>query len=255
MALSIGSEQPKPRRMLDAVPLRVPEGWFAALVPLIPLPLSQRERPDYLHAIQHLVGALRGTGNRSVFLELEELHRDGKIREISRNGTLWSPEMGMGVEPDQAPPRLWTFAELSERDVKAGIPALVRNVMHLEADEAGCAHAVESMCGTGGLLQVLHAGSAIDLLEQWKSVLLPNIEEDALRAFPFYVPLLTSAALGNANAEQLSSWFGAAEVYIRESPADKGLLVLARRPITALLRGAGIALPAETALSTPSEDD
>jgi hypothetical protein len=73
-------------------------------------------------------------------------------------------------------------------------------------------------------------------------VLLPSIQEDGLRAFPLYVPLLTAASLTHS-PEQLNTWLGPVDVYLRESPQDKGLLVLSRAPLHQKLVDAGIDVP------------
>ena len=73
-------------------------------------------------------------------------------------------------------------------------------------------------------------------------VLLPPIEEEGLKAFPLYVPLLTAASL-SASAEQLDTWLGAVDVYLRESPQDKGLLIVSRQPLEKKLLAAGIDVP------------
>ncbi len=240
-----GDNEPEDYRF-DVLRLHAPEGWFAVLVPLAPLPLPIRYRPAYRRALEILVSRLRGSDQRSVILELEHLHKEGAIRDVSRNGARWIPEMGLGVEPGAAPPKLWSFAELSERSVDDPFPPLIRNVMHLEGDERAMQHAVQTMAGTGALLQVVHPVPVETMLEEWKAALLPPIQEEALRAFPLYVPLLSAAALRNVDQATLSVWLGHAHAYLRESTEDRGLLVIARRPLDTPLAGTGFQLPPET---------
>ena len=114
------------------------------------------------------------------------------------------------------------------------------SVMRLDTDESGCSHAVETMCGTGGLLQVLHTVPAEQLSDAWMASLLPLIEEEGLRAFPLYVPLLSGETLRGCTAEQLTTWLGPADTYMRESPTDKGLFILTKRSLEHELAQAGI---------------
>jgi hypothetical protein len=229
-----------PPRSFQALPMQAPQGWFAYLVPLVPLPLSLRVRSSYHEVLQALVRQLRADKNRSVFLELEELHKDNGIWQISRNASLWSPEMGLGVRVGHPSPRFWSWKLLSERALDDPFPPLMLSVMRLDAEESGCIHAVETMCGTGGLLQVLHSVPARQLLDAWMEALLPPIEEEGLRAFPVYVPLLSGEMLRGCTAEQLATWLGPSDAYLRESPQDMGLILLARRPLERELELAGI---------------
>jgi hypothetical protein len=172
-----------PPRSFQALPMQAPQGWFAYLVPLVPLPLSLRVRSSYHEVLQALVRQLRADKNRSVFLELEELHKDNGIWQISRNASLWSPEMGLGVRVGHPSPRFWSWKLLSERALDDPFPPLMLSVMRLDAEESGCIHAVETMCGTGGLLQVLHSVPARQLLDAWMEALRSKKKAFALFLF------------------------------------------------------------------------
>jgi len=55
-------------------------------------------------------------------------------------------------------------------------------------------------------------------------------------------PLLTAASLAGTT-QQLDMWLGSVNVYLRESPQDKGLLILSRQPLEKKLLAAGIDVP------------
>jgi hypothetical protein len=59
---------------------------------------------------------------------------------------------------------------------------------------------------------------------------LPPIIEEALRAHPFYMPLLEAKSLRNVTADFLDSWMGSARVYLRESVEDHGELLICLFP-------------------------
>jgi hypothetical protein len=211
----------------------------------LPLPLEQRAR--YGAVLAAVVDRLRGGSERSVFLDMEQLHQNNAVREISRNGAQWAPEMGMGMEPGAAPPKLWTFAELSERDVTQPMPPLIRNVCHLEGEERARVHAAQTMCGTGGLVQVMHRVAIDQVLQAWSHNALLRIEEEALRAFPIYLPLLSGRALQKVSEEEMTAWLGPVDAYLRESMEDRGLLIVARQAPEIFLRDTGILLPRDLA--------
>lgn len=91
----------------EAVLPRAPEGWFAYLILILPLPMSAHRKPQYVEMLQQLVKSLRAPSamQRTVFLELEELHKNDAIRQIGANGRLWGPVFGLGVRPEQPAPK------------------------------------------------------------------------------------------------------------------------------------------------------
>jgi hypothetical protein len=242
MALSTETEPPRP--CFEALLLRATDGWFAYLIPLVSLPLSPNQKPAYQETLQRLVKLLRGSSasHRTVILELEELHKNDAIRQIGANGRIWGPEFGLGVRPEQSAPKFWKFEDMIERPYDQPIPPLMLSVVRLDTDEAGAGHAAATMAGTGGLLQAIHRDPIDQLVSAWKQVLLPPIQEDGLRAFPLYVPLLTAESVTHS-AEMLNTWLGSVDIYLRESPQDKGLLVVSREALEHKLVEAGIDIP------------
>ena len=237
----------EPDSALEARPMAVATPWYAYVVPLHALPLEPDRRPILRESMTRLVAALRETAKeRSVFLLLDELYKDNAIREISRYGRQWRPEMGLGLRPEAEPPRYWTEKDLTDRDYDSQLPALKHTVAQLDTDEAGAAHACEIMSGTGGLIQILHTCSTADLIEAWNHTFVPGIEEEGLAAYPIYVPLLTTASLTNTETGTLDCWMGRADVYVRESASDKALLLVSRFALDAHLRACGFIVPEHT---------
>jgi hypothetical protein len=177
-------------------------------------------------------------------LQLDELHKDNAILNISRYARQWNPEMGLGIRPEAPPPRYWTEADLMERDHDSPLPALMHSIMLLDSDDAGTKHACETMLGTGGLIQVLHTVSSEHLREAWYSVFQPTIEEEWLAAYPVYAPLLGAASLTDRSPDDLNRWMADAKIYLRESVEDNGLFVLSRYPLDSAWIAAGFQTPA-----------
>ncbi len=224
------------------MPIATP--WHAYVVPLHALPLQPERRPILRDSVTRLVATLSETAKeRSVFLLLDELHRDNAIREISRFGRQWRPEMGLGLRPEAEPPRYWTEQDLTDRDHDSPLPALKHTVAYLDTDEAGATHACDVMSGTGGLVQVLHTSLNDDLIAAWNKTFLPEIEEEGLAAYPIYVPLLSTASLIHGETGALDRWMGRADVYMRESASDKAILLVSRFALDAHLRASGFRIP------------
>ena len=105
------------------------------------------------------------------------------------------------------------------------MPALINTVFLVRNSEPAARHAFRTMVGGGTVTHVLTEDPGA-FLEHAENELLPSIREEALRGHPFYVPLLTAAAVQAADAAQLRAWLGPAKVYLRDSTEDRGILIL-----------------------------
>lgn len=231
---------------LYAERIATPDSWHAFLLPLESVPLDTHDRPALRSALDKLLNHVahdQVQAERSLWLLLDQLHKDGAVRLIAKNGTIWNPDMGIGLWPDREPPRMWTRDELLERDYLTPIRELKHTVVHINADKAGFQHAWETMLGTGGVIELLHTGEVAKTIEHWQDVLQPTIEDEAFQAYPFTFPLIEKKSIERRSKEQLDSWFGPVSFYLRESAEDTGILLLSRTPLEKALEKAGIRYP------------
>jgi hypothetical protein len=226
---------------LEALPLQVAEGYYSFLIPLDELPVPRQQRPHLRGGLERCLSTLHNqlACESSVFLQLDELHRDNAVRNISQYAQQWKPQIGLGVRPEAPPPRYWTEDDLLERDYTSPIPMLMHTVIYLDADQKNRDLAREVMTGSGGLIQVLHRSSAAQLVSTWYNSFQPTIQEEGLAAYPLYAPLIGAASVANRPAEDISRWLGDASVYVRESIEDKGVFLLSRFPLEMALEQAG----------------
>ena len=204
--------------------------YTAAFLPVEQFPVDPRVRRELAeNLIAWLEEMQAGTPLKSLtWLEMNKLPPDQGGPKVSANGRLWLPETGLGVFPHRPPPRLWSANDFLDRDYGSPMPALINTVFLVRNSEPAARHAFRTMVGGGTVTHVLTEDPGA-FLEHAENELLPSIREEALRGHPFYVPLLTAAAVQAADAAQLRAWLGPAKVYLRDSTEDRGILILASR--------------------------
>ena len=157
MASSTMDEKAFKTEFLHCLTVAAPAPWHAYLIPMEGFPTNRKSRPLLLKAISELIATLRSTKalQRAVWLLLDELHHENAVTQISRNAAIWQPDIGLGVRPENPPPRFWTGDDLLERDYGTPIPPLKHTVVMLDTNEAGAELACGLMNGIGGLIQTL----------------------------------------------------------------------------------------------------
>lgn len=226
------NEDPSPP-VLQALELPAAAPFRAYRISLEGLPLKLEARPWLRNTIADLILRTRKSSSLhlSVWLLLDELHKDNAIREISRNGRKWKPDIGIGVRPEGPPPRYRTSGDFLDRDYDSPIPTFVHTVIHLDADPPSLQHACEVMTGTGGLIQVLHLKPVSEVRSEWYRLIQPTIMEEGLAAYPLYFPLLSTKSFAVPATGILERWMSNVEIYIRESAEDQGILIFSKKPL------------------------
>jgi hypothetical protein len=128
---------------------------------------------------------------------------------------------------------------------------LMYTVYRITAGNGARTQAFQTMTGTGTMVVVLPAGSAADLLKYYKETYLPAIEEPSLRISRFFFPLLDLKSLQGRKSEDLSRWLGSVHLYMRESPQDRGILIIADKELGPALKQAGARVEGEGKWSIP----
>lgn len=216
--------------------IEAPYGWTAAILAM-DFPAVARLQPHYAAIITELLAripAFERSTSAELFLQFDRCAPDREIPILQQNARSWQPEFGLGVWLDQEPPTLW-----SKEEFLAAAPGTLRPVINravrLEPDPAVQADAWQRLLGSGVLVRVATPRPGA-FLQGATEYLQQRITEPSLSSFPFYLPLLTAAALRKPQwiyEGGLDTWLPEADGYIRESAEDGGLLVLARqRPET-----------------------
>jgi len=210
------------------------EGWLVA-VERFPIQLEVRGLVrDFIDRLTALV-CLREKLAPECFLQYNQLHHENGPRRLSENGKAWMPQLGLGVWPDREPPALWTAEEFRELAPGEMIRPLMHQVFRITATAAR-RDALNAMFGTGVGLEMLVRQGDQELIQRTTQLLLPGIEEPSFRAFEFYVPLLEGKSLEDVDEAVLDDWLCGAQVYIRESPEDSGVLIVSSFPLVSAWR-------------------
>jgi hypothetical protein len=239
-------QKPSAREHPRVTFLEAPESFEAAFIPMDQFSAGSEDFRrlhlflggwiDKLAAQHHLTA--------SSWIQMTNLHQGDTAQQLSKNGARWRPELGLGVWPDREPPRLWTQADFQELSLGQPPPALMHTVFHLSKGDQAAKDAWEQLFGSGTLVYALLSTTAQEFHQTMTDELLPLIREEALRGYPFYMPLLDGKSLQTACGRHvgrqakpvsptetpLYKWMGVARFYVRESAEDKGLFILTSLP-------------------------
>jgi hypothetical protein len=214
--------------------IAAPTGWSAAILEA-EYPLSLEAKPTYVDAINELTNrlpVLRNALAEETFLQFDRCRPDDEILILQQNARLWMPEIGLGVWTDRPVPGLWTSDEFLAA-APGELRPLIYRVFRIQPLPAAQRSAWQLLLGSGVLVRAIlpAAGSLVSVSTE---TLQPRMTERSLTSYPFYVPLITAAALATPDAafidvfDELSPHLNA---YIRESSEDGGLLILVRQSL------------------------
>jgi len=223
--------------VIHIVLLSVPQPYSAVEIQVGRFPLADEAAPRAVDLLNRLAQAAAPNGQVSdTFLQNEFLAnaRD----EFNQHLRQWMPESGLGVWPDRPPPELWKTTDMFKMAAGKSVPLMYR-VYRLKGGAKASAEAFQLMTRSGMAMAIVHSDSTDALLKTYKATYLPGIQAPNLRIFPFYVPLLDANSLKDRKADELKRWLGGAHFYLRESPADKTVLVVADHDLGPTLVQAG----------------
>lgn len=228
---------------LPAVSMQVlrglPSPWQAILFRVDAFPQSLAEGAPvafFLEALLQRIVSAHPALHQQVLLQFWKLSAETGSDVLAEHATDWDPEYGLGMWPGRRPPQRWN--DTMAMDAAAAIfrgdePELpAYRLLRLKAEQAELAEAVEEFRGLGVLLQSfsLKAPEALD--GDLNNRYLPEITDPGFRRADFVFPLLDCRILASArSAEQINQWLCGIDLYIRESPEDKGILLLSRIPL------------------------
>ena len=218
------------RMQIPGQQLSMPEGWAAYQLPLH-LPVRQEhQRASLMSALWDLTGRVceAATAPPTVWLLMDNLHKDKAVLNLSRNARAWKPSYGLGLWPDQPPPRMTTRDDILNMEWGAAPRLPYHTVVQLGATGSDLKSAWTTMFGLGSTVLTFCPGAGERMLDATRQYLKQPIADESFQAFPFYFPLLGRKALENATAQELDGWLGPVQLYLRESEEDNAILLLTR---------------------------
>jgi hypothetical protein len=221
--------------------IKAPSPWQAVLLHLPDLPLKQDLRAGVCEIMEKVIRHQQEAASLQVatWLLLDQLHKDGAVHALSRNGRYWMPDFGLGIWPDRQPPRMYEDRDFLDLEYGAAFPKMMHSVAKAGAAEESALHAWRTMFGTGSTILTLARGPSQQLLEAMHEPLLSLIHDEAFRSFPWYFTLLGRNALSQASGDLLNRWLGPVSFYMRESEEDNSLLLVSCVGLMAALGAAG----------------
>lgn len=183
-----------------------------------------------------LVQAASDSLSLEVFLQNEYLANGRDL--VNPRLPEWRPQVGLGVWPSRPPPELWKISDIFRMARGERVP-LMYQVSRITTGPKASLQALNLLLGTGMTMAIVHAGPADELLSDYKNTYLPTIKEPSLRILPYYVPLLDLKSLQADHSGNLPKWIGKARFYLRESPLDNAILLVAAADLNVLLERAG----------------
>ncbi len=216
-------------------------GWQAAVLPVpeFPLPLA------YAAALERFSEALgevlRGPYRlkQQLFLQVWKLGPETGAPDVSANRRAWRPQLGLGVWPNRLPPGGWTEERMVDaaaaiyRGDEPELPS--HRLLRLCASPADTVDAARTMRRFGVLLEMFCPGESTETDARAREMFLPRIKASRFLQEEFYAPLLDRGSLLSAGpTEEIGAMLCGADVYLRDSAEDKGVLIVSRFPLLSL---------------------
>ena len=222
--------------------ISAPEPWRVFLLPVSGFPLKVPEFGlvrRYLGMIATVLEKEHGL-KQEVLQQMWKLAPESGAGLVSSHAKLWKPQIGLGIWPDREPPTSWSQATMQD----AAAAALrgdeptkpYYNLLRMTCDPATRTSAAATMCGYGTQIQTFSRIDSDELLKRSKETYLPSIRDDRFKNERFYMPLLDARTVASAGyAERLEASLCGIDFYLRESPEDKGILMITKMPFDPLL--------------------
>ncbi len=147
----------------------------------------------------------------------------------------WLPRQGVAVEPHKPPPSVPTKEEIegidirtvsfdSQRNMGLG-PELVFQICNPACKE----ECYKTLLGHGAVSIFLSGLEGENLYGRWREIFGKVVTDRALRALPFFAPLLGARSFQGVTATEINIWFETFDLYVGESADDKAIIVAATR--------------------------
>ena len=220
---------------------RAPEPFSCFLIPVNEFPIQRELRERVFQFVEPFVAAVHKaeTLQPEVFLQFTQIHHENGPVTLSKHGSEWLPQLGLGVWPDREPPKMWTMEEFQNLAPGEMIRPLMHQVFRITTDSEARFRARDAFFGTGAGLQMSMRKGDEGLLKRATEYLLPRMTEPSFQAFEYYVPLLDGRSVEASSADDLETWLCGAQLYLRESVEDGCVLIVSRVPLENVLGAMG----------------
>lgn len=231
--------------VLELTPVECAGAFQAFCVPDLTFPFLAEARP-VLNLVKRLLVAAGklGLSTPALWLDTQQLHQDGGSKIYGSHARHWSPEMGFCFDPSEAAPRKLRFDDLLNMEYGTQPRLADRSCIFVSNVQQSLA-AYEVMGGRGlaSLLCFREAdtlAAAQRYMRYTQQTLKRYMAEGEFQNFRYYFPLLNSGSIARASTQQLSEWLAETDLYLRESPDTKELVIIGRHPLEHLLETAGL---------------
>jgi hypothetical protein len=223
--------------------IAAPEPWEAAILVTGPLPADPKEVAAWSGWVTGLEALLvrMPEVKRELLLQVWKLGPKHGAEELEEHAGSWWPQLGLGVWPDREPPQSWNQELLSDAFAASlnaeEVPLPSHKLLTLKVIGDEQHRAARLLRGHGALLEMFSPQALEEMQERGRDLFLPRMVEKRFRKARFYLPLLDRRTLAAAkDAEELNQWLCGATVYLRESAEDQGVLLVAKMPLSPLLK-------------------
>ena len=217
-----------------------PEPADAVLLPVSGFPMKDDERAAVLGIVHRILGAAQALWHVSpeLFVRFYNLNTAESATRFSQNGRSWKPQLGLGVWLGR-PLHLWTKEDFVNLSGEERPRVAVDKVFRISAKGSARSAAFDAMFGAGSLSTTLIAEDSSAFLSRSKEALQTSSEDPFFRTFTFRTLLLDAASVGGASHESLGANLCGAKLYLRESPEDRGVIVVSPDSLTPVLEASG----------------
>lgn len=206
--------------------VKAPAPW-SAVVLTQPFPVPVERRLAYRRIVDTLLRLLpeaQPPYELEAFLQMDRIDHRKESSLLRDMGSLLG-DYGLGYYPDQPPPTTWTKEEVLALFPPAKLRPLFYNVIQVESDQAAVNKAQDIFLGGGAFVRAFCAEKNV-FYPRATTQFKPLVAERKLRMFPYYAVQLTRHAVETVDAVTIDAWACGAQLYLRESNEDNGLLIL-----------------------------
>ena len=194
---------------------------------------------SFLEAVTRVLAKAHNL-NEELFLQVWKLTPQNGADTVSEHLDVWTPELGLGVWPLRKSPSSWNeelMVDAAAAVFKGGEPELPSyRILHLKARSPVNTELAKSLRGLGVVIHCFSRLENDEIAMNSKMVFPQLISNRSFKKEDFYLPLLDRKTLeSRVSKEQLDQWLIGVDVYIRESPEDRSILILSRLELASLL--------------------